>query len=85
MTCFGCRRFQAPFFKKNIKVKGRQCTDYYNQLDDVMQDKLSNLVTSFRKGHSAQQTLLMNAGVILMYLSKIRSSRLQMSLKISDL
>ena len=39
-------------------MKGRQCRDYYNQLNDAMQDKLSYLRTSFQRGYSAQQLLL---------------------------
>ena len=31
---------------------------FYNQLNDFMKDKLSNIVTGFRKGHSAQHSLL---------------------------
>ena len=31
----------------------------YNQLNDALQDKLSDVLTSFRKGHKAQQTFLM--------------------------
>ena len=30
----------------------------YNQLNDFMKDKFSNIPTGFRKGHSAQQALL---------------------------
>ena len=30
----------------------------YNQLNDFMKDKLSNILTGFRKGHSAQHSLL---------------------------
>ena len=30
----------------------------YNQLNDFMKDKLSNIVTGFRNGHSAQDLLL---------------------------
>ena len=30
----------------------------YNQLNDFMKDKLSNIITGFRKGHSAQHSLL---------------------------
>ena len=29
-----------------------------NQLNDFMKDKLSNILTGFRKGHSAQKLLL---------------------------
>ena len=55
----------------------------YNQLNDVMKDKLSNILTSFRKGFSAQHSLLimtekwkraleenMKVGAIFMDLSK---------------
>ena len=55
----------------------------YNQLNDFMKDKLSNILTGFRKGHSAQHSLLimiekwkraldenMNVGAIFMDLSK---------------
>ena len=30
----------------------------YNQFNDFMEDKLSNILTGFRKGHSAQHSLL---------------------------
>ena len=30
----------------------------YNQLNDFMKDKLSNILTGFRKGHSTQHSLL---------------------------
>ena len=55
----------------------------YNQLNDFMKDKLSNILTGFRKGHSAQHSLLimiekckraldenMKVGAIFMDLSK---------------
>ena len=55
----------------------------YNQLNDFMKDKLSNVLTGFQKGHSAQYSLLimiekwkrgsdenMKVGVIFMDLSK---------------
>ena len=55
----------------------------YNQLNNFMKDKLSNILTGFRKGHSAQHSLLimiekwkraldenMNVGAIFRYLSK---------------
>ena len=34
----------------------------YNQLNDFMKDKLSSTLTGFRKGHSAQQSLLIMIG-----------------------
>ena len=56
----------------------------YNQLNDFMKDKLSNILTGFRKGHSAQNSLLimiekwkrvlgenMKVGAIFMDLSKV--------------
>ena len=56
----------------------------YNQLNDFMKDKLSNILTDFRKGHSAQHSLLimtekwkraldenMKVGAIFMDLSKV--------------
>ena len=30
----------------------------YNRINDFMKDKLSNILTGFRKGHSAQHSLL---------------------------
>ena len=30
----------------------------YNQLEDFLKDKLSNILAGFRKGHSAQHSLL---------------------------
>ena len=55
----------------------------YNRINDFMKDKLSNILTGFRKGHSAQHSLLimvekwkraldenMKVGVIFMDLSK---------------
>ena len=55
----------------------------YNQLNDLMKDKLSNVLTGFQKGHSAQYSLLimiekwkrgldenMKVGLIFMDLSK---------------
>ena len=30
----------------------------HNQLNDFMKDKLSNILTGFRKGHSAQHSML---------------------------
>ena len=56
---------------------------FYNQINDFMKDKLLNILTGFRKGHSAQHSLLimtekwkkaldenMKAGAIFMDLSK---------------
>ena len=59
----------------------------YNQLNDFMKDKLSNILTGFRKDNSVQQSLLtllimidkwkrvldenMNVGAIFMDLSKV--------------
>ena len=55
----------------------------YNRINDFMKDKLSNILTGFRKGHSAQHSLLimtekwkraldenMKVGAIFMDLSK---------------
>ena len=31
---------------------------FYNQLNDFMKDKLSNILTGFRKGHTAPHSVL---------------------------
>ena len=56
---------------------------FYNQLNDFMKDKLSNILTGFRKGHTAPHSVLimiekwernldenMKVGAIFMSLSK---------------
>ena len=56
---------------------------FYNQLNDFMKDKLSNILTGFRKGHTAPHSVLimiekwernldenMKVGAIFMGLSK---------------
>ena len=32
---------------------------FYNKLNDFIKDKLSNILTGFRKGHSAQHSLFL--------------------------
>ena len=44
--------------KKNYKSIRHLKESILNQLNNFMKDKLSNILTGFQKGHSAEQSLL---------------------------